>query len=113
VLADKDQGQVPSASLKQELREACLGQRRIVFRNKKGDFKHIQEGLYNNFPKLSEAGGFELYRQQDGKEKFMLHKTTSFRIHNPILEIHLWDQISHTLCASNPKKTFNGSRAFR
>lgn len=67
VLADKDQRQVPSTSMKQELREAGLGQRRIVFRNKKGDFKHIQEGLYNNFPKLSEAGGFELYRQQDGK----------------------------------------------
>lgn len=38
-----------------------------MFKNKKGDFKHIQEGLYNNFPKLREAGGFELYRQQDGK----------------------------------------------
>ena len=50
--------------MKQELREAGLGQRRIVFKNKKGDFKHIQEGLFSNFPKLREAGGFELYRQQ-------------------------------------------------
>ncbi|KAJ7377170.1 hypothetical protein OS493_030369 [Desmophyllum pertusum] len=67
VLADKDQRQTPSTAMKQQLREVGLGQRRIVFTNKKGDFKHIQEGLYNNFPKLREAGGFELYRQQDGK----------------------------------------------
>lgn len=38
-----------------------------MFKNKKGDFKHIQEGLFSNFPKLREAGGFELYRQQEGK----------------------------------------------
>lgn len=67
VVADKDQRQVPSTAMKQELREASLGQRHIVFKNKKGDFKHIQEGLFSNFPKLREAGGFELYRQQEGK----------------------------------------------
>lgn len=53
--------------MKQELREASLGERHIVFKNKKGDFKHIQEGLFSNFPKLREAGGSELYRQQEGK----------------------------------------------
>lgn len=74
VVADKDQHQVPSTAMKQELREAGLGQRRIVFKNKKGDFKHIQEGLFSNFPKLREAGGFELYRQQEGTYAISNHQ---------------------------------------
>lgn len=67
VLANKDQHKVPTTSMKQELREAGLGQRSIVFKNKKGNFGHIQEVLYNHYPKLKEAGGFEFYRQGTGK----------------------------------------------
>ena len=68
LLADKDTQKVPPTAFKQELREAGLGQKTIVFKNKKGDFKHIHEELCNNFPKLEQAGGFELYRQGSNRE---------------------------------------------
>lgn len=67
VLADRDQRKVPTTSMKQELREAGLGQKSIVFKNKKGSFDHIQQALYHHYPKLKESGGFEFYRQGSGK----------------------------------------------
>ena len=62
VLAERDQRKVPSTAHKQELREAGLGQRAIVFKDKRGDFRHIQEELFGCFKKLQQAGGFDLYR---------------------------------------------------
>jgi hypothetical protein len=68
VLSDQDQRKVPPASYKQELREAGLGQKTIVFKNKRGDFKYLQEELFSNYPRLENGGGFDLYRQGSGKE---------------------------------------------
>jgi hypothetical protein len=67
VLSDQDQRKVPPASYKQELREAGLGQKTIVFKNKRGDFKYLQEELFSNYPRLENGGGFDLYRQGSGK----------------------------------------------
>ena len=53
--------------MKQELKEAGLGQKSIIFKNKKGNFNNMQEELYKNYPKLRESGGFEFYRQGSGK----------------------------------------------
>ena len=68
VLAEKDQRKVPSTAHKQELREAGLGQRTIVFKDKRGDFRHIQQELFGCFKKLQQAGGFDLYRQGPSKD---------------------------------------------
>ena len=67
VLADKDQCKVPTTSMKQELKEAGLAQKSIIFKNKKGNFNNLQEELYKNDPKLRESGGFEFYQQGSGK----------------------------------------------
>ena len=67
VLADKDQRKVPTTSMKQKLREVGLGQKSIIFKNKKGNFDHMQEVLYSHYPKLKESRGFEFYRQGSGK----------------------------------------------
>jgi len=68
VLAEKVPSKVPSTALKQDLREAGLGQKTIIFQNKRGGFRHVQEVLYKLFPKLEDGGGFELYRQGSGKD---------------------------------------------
>ena len=65
VLTSKDQCKVPMTSIKQELKEAGLGQKSIIFKNKKGNFNNMQEELYKNYPKLRESGGFEFYRQME------------------------------------------------
>ena len=67
VLADKDQHKVPTTAMKEELREAVLGQKSIVSKNKKGYSNHHQGELYNNYPKLRASGGFEFYLQGSGK----------------------------------------------
>ena len=64
VLSYRNQRKVPTASSKQELREAGLGQKTIVFKNKRGNFRHLQEELFSNYPRLTD----DLYRQGCGKE---------------------------------------------
>lgn len=62
-LSDKDGGTVPSREQKLKLKEAGLGERKIVFADKKGSFAHVKSTLENVFPKLKELdGGFEILR---------------------------------------------------
>ena len=68
VVDKRDQRKVPSTTHKQELREAGLGQKTVIFKNKRGEFRHIQEELFNRYAKLQQAGGFDLYRQGSGKD---------------------------------------------
>ncbi|CAB3989005.1 Hypothetical predicted protein [Paramuricea clavata] len=84
VVANKDQRKVPSTAYKQELREAGLGQKTVIFKNKRGEFRHIQEELFNRFSKLQQAGGFDLYRQIKLWQRPNLHKTSSKWLQNSV-----------------------------
>ena len=52
VVDKRDQRKVPSTTHKQELCEAGLGQKTVIFKNKRGEFRHIQEELFNRYAKL-------------------------------------------------------------
>jgi hypothetical protein len=53
---------IPNRSEKCVLKDAGLGDFRVVFSNKRGGHAHIKETLESVFPKIKEAGGFEILR---------------------------------------------------
>ena len=64
-LADKGQDFVPSREQKTLLKEAGLGERRMVFGDKNGAFPHVKSVLEKAFPKLKDVdGGFEILRSR-------------------------------------------------
>ena len=61
-LSEKDVFTNPSRGERICLKEAGLGERRIVFDDKKGNFAYFQGVLETQFPKLKTGGGFEILR---------------------------------------------------
>ena len=53
---------VPNRSEKRALKDAGLGEFRVVFKNKRGGHVHVKETLESVFPKIKDAGGFEILR---------------------------------------------------
>ncbi|CAC5360330.1 unnamed protein product [Mytilus coruscus] len=62
-LSDKDTERVPTAVEKYELVKAGLGPKRVQFEVHEGE-ETVKDKLITAFPKLCEAGGFELLRCQ-------------------------------------------------
>ena len=53
---------IPNRSEKRVLKDAGLGDFRVVSSNKRGGHAHIKEMLASVFAKIKEAGGFEILR---------------------------------------------------
>lgn len=67
VLSSTTDDKTPTARMLQSLQAAGLGRRKIVFKDKHGDFSHLRSTLENAFPKLeSQKGAFELLRADRG-----------------------------------------------
>ena len=67
-LSETDQECVPSPSERATLQMAGLGEKKMVL-DGDGDAQAIYDELLLQFPKLKEAGGFELLRTQDKGSK--------------------------------------------
>ena len=62
-LADKDEKSVPSREEKRILKEAGLGEKKIIFTDKNGSFSHIKSTLEAQFRQLEDVNGvFEILR---------------------------------------------------
>ena len=61
-LPDVDCNTVPNRSEKARLREAGLGDQRVIFTNKKGGHDHVKQTLESAYPKIKEGGGFQILR---------------------------------------------------
>lgn len=71
-LAEKDVLSIPGREEKMSLKESGLGEKNIVFSDKKGNFAYIQGVLERQFPKLKAGGGFELLRSCGGRRQLEL-----------------------------------------
>ena len=61
-LPNVDCNTVPNRSEKASLRDAGLGDQRVVFTNKKGGHDHVKQTLESAYPKIEEGGGFQILR---------------------------------------------------
>ena len=73
-LADKSQADVPTVQEKRELFLGGLGEKKIAL-PVEGTFPRLHAVLVDNFPKLSDAGGFELMYAEPGKRELHLIPT--------------------------------------
>ena len=53
---------MPNCSEKACLRDAGLGDQRVVFTNKKGGHDHVKQTLESAYPKIKGDGGFQIFR---------------------------------------------------
>lgn len=60
-LADCDQDVIPTTHQKYELKNADLGEKKIVFRLS-GSYIHLKEKVLESFPELKKGGGIEFLR---------------------------------------------------
>ena len=44
------------------MKDSGLGDQRIVFSNKRGVYEHVKQTIESAYPKIKEAGGFEILR---------------------------------------------------
>ena len=63
---------VPNRSEKRALKDAGLGEFRVVFKNKRGGHTHVKETLESVFPKIKDAGGFEILRSSGSNRSLEL-----------------------------------------
>lgn len=61
-LGRKDTHVVPNRVTKEHLQRCGLGERRLIFRGNQENSQEFVESLFTSFPKLRDAGGFELMR---------------------------------------------------
>lgn len=73
-LADNSQADVPSVQDKRELFRCGLGEKKISL-PVDGAFPRLHEVLMECFPKLSDAGGFELMYTEPGKRELQVIPT--------------------------------------
>ena len=73
VLSSRDQNWVPSREERTKLSSAGLGEKRIVFSDKRGSWEHVKTVLEKEFPKLTAlSGGFELLRSNGSRRTLEL-----------------------------------------
>ena len=65
-LADKTQADVPTVQEKRELFQGGLGEKKIAL-PVDGEFPRLHAVLVDSFPRLADAGGFELMYAEPGK----------------------------------------------
>ena len=62
-LSERDDSYVPQRVEKRALKEAGLGEKKVIFKNKSGQFEHVKGTLEDHFPKLKDVqGAFEILR---------------------------------------------------
>lgn len=67
VLSSPRDDKMPRAECLQVLEAAGLGKKKVVFKDKNGNFDHLKSTLEEHFPKLkSQNGAFELLRADKG-----------------------------------------------
>ena len=90
-LASKEQVRAPSRAEKFDLQQAGLGRKKICF-NSKAKFPELRKKLEEEYPKLSQGGGFELMRtgHQGSKHHPYYHNTPSKWILCTLSERQLW-----------------------
>ena len=66
VLSEMNTEVTPNKEELEKLRQAGLGQRKIVFPNKNAGFKAFSKVLMEKYPKLRDGGGFQLLRALGG-----------------------------------------------
>ena len=70
-LANTDQVSAPKASERISLTMAGLGEVKIVF-NKEGNAQHVHGKILETFPALSDAGGYDILRMNDGNTRQLI-----------------------------------------
>ena len=72
-LSDKDQGTIPSREEKNRLINAGLGEKKVVFSDKRGSWEHVKSVLEKEFPKLKDINGaFEIMRSSGNRRSLEL-----------------------------------------
>ena len=67
VLSSTTADRTPPPAVMQQLQNAGLGKKKIVFKDKNGGFNHLRETLETEFPKLkTQRGAFELLKADRG-----------------------------------------------
>jgi len=54
-LSERDDSYVPQRDEKRALKEVGLGEKKIIFNNKNGQFEHMKSKLEDHFPKLKDV----------------------------------------------------------
>ena len=72
-LSDKDQETIPSREEKYRLNNVGLGERKVVFNDKRGSWEHVKSVLEKDFPKLKDVNGaFEIVRSSGNRRSLEL-----------------------------------------
>ena len=72
-LSDKDQETIPSREEKYRLNNMGLGERKVVFNDKRGSWEHVKSVLEKDFPKLKGVNGaFEIVRSSGNRRSLEL-----------------------------------------
>ena len=88
VLSSTMDDKTPRPDMLQSLQAAGLGKKKVVFKDKNGDFNHLRNTLEDYIPKLkSQNGAFELLRADRGGNT------------RPLINIHMPHKGSKRSCA--------------
>ncbi|XP_067031279.1 uncharacterized protein [Acropora muricata] len=69
-LSERDDSDVPQRDEKRALKEAGLGEKKIIFNNKNGQFEHVKSTLEDHFPKVKDVqGAFEILRASGARRR--------------------------------------------
>ena len=72
-LSDKDQETIPSREEKYRLNNVGLGERKVVFNDKRGSWEHVKSVIEKDFPKLKDVNGaFEIVRSSGNRRPLEL-----------------------------------------
>ncbi|KAK3719590.1 hypothetical protein QZH41_004747 [Actinostola sp. cb2023] len=82
----------PSMSDADMCLQAGLGKKKVVFQNKRGDFKHLRETLEREYPKLTSQRGCYVKGKIEGKPAVMLIDSgcTNTLVHKKFLNHKKW-----------------------
>ena len=94
-LSERDAFTNPSRGEKICLKETGLGERKIVFNDKKGNFAHFQGVLETQFPKLKTGRGFEILRSCGGRRQLEVVAMLAQGYNIPFLKQSLGQAIAY------------------
>ena len=96
-LSNKDQETIPSREEKYTLNNAGLGEKKVVFSDKRGSSEHVKSVLENDFPKLKDVNGaFEIVKSSSNRRSFDLVSIPPMGYTVPFLKETLCQAIGYT-----------------
>lgn len=95
-LSNIDQETVPSREEKNRLNNAGLGEKKVVFGDKRGSWEHVKSVLEKEFPKLKDVNGaFEIMRSSGNRRSLELVSIPSMGYTVPFLKEILGQAIGY------------------